>query len=111
MSKPSNLNAWPEDDKQFILTKLSVTLDGYPEYGLDPLVKGHSSFTLGITDVIFEGRTLAIFTRRPGLLIGKKGETLNALKDVLVTHTFFPKNCEVVVFESTPFSTKKNRGG
>jgi len=57
-------------------------IDGVTEYGCEPMVKGLDSFTLGICKLDFDGEKLHVYLRRPGLLIGNKGETLKHIIDI-----------------------------
>lgn len=68
-----------------------MTIDGV--HDIEPIFKGIDSYHLGVTKLVWDGTSLHIYLRRPGLLIGYKGSTL----DNLVNHLKYP----IVIHETT----------
>lgn len=67
-----------------IKRKFLTLIDGcsyMPE--IPPLVKNINSFRIGITKLEVQDNTLIVHLRRPGLLIGKGGKTINKFEEEL----------------------------
>jgi hypothetical protein len=56
-------------------------IDGAGDYS--PMFKGIDSFHLGICKLDYVDEVLHVYLRRPGLLIGRKGETINLIMKAL----------------------------
>ena len=52
-------------------------------YDFEPVFEGINSFRVGICKLEFINNVFHIYLRRPGLLIGKKGETINKISKEL----------------------------
>ena len=55
------------------------------EYEVEPIVKGINSYHIGVCKIEFteNDNTLHVHLRRPGLLIGRHGETINKIQKEL----------------------------
>lgn len=58
-----------------------IFFDGIPNY-VDSIVNC-STFSMGVCKLEYENETLTVHLRRPGLLIGKGGNTINQLSEYL----------------------------
>ena len=56
-----------------------ILLDG-GGYFTPPMFDNLNTFTLGVTNLTYVNGRLHVSLRRPGLLIGKKGRTLDAIE-------------------------------
>ncbi len=52
-------------------------------YQIEPTVPNLDTFKLGICKLEYKEGALTVYLRRPGLLIGKDGQTLNPLRKYL----------------------------
>jgi ribosomal protein S3 len=78
-----------EDTKEkTIIRKFLLFFDG--SYMIDPIVD-ISTYTLGLCDLEIVDQKLKVTLRRPGLLIGKAGSTIDKLKKFL--------ECDVIIEE------------
>lgn len=62
-------------------------------YGIDPKPKTSNTFTMGVCKLEYNNKSnkLTVHLRRPGLLIGKGGETIDSLSGYL--------GCDIYVVE------------
>jgi hypothetical protein len=65
-------------------------------YGIDPEPNTHSTFAMGVCKLEYKDNELIVHLRRPGLLIGKGGCTIDALSKQL--------DCKIGIVEVNPFS-------
>jgi len=65
------------------ITKLRFlgAIDG--GYDFDPVIQGIDSFKLGISKLEYIDDVLHVHLRRPGLLIGKGGDTINYISNYI----------------------------
>jgi hypothetical protein len=66
-----------------------IYFDG--SYGIDPRPNTPNSYTMGVCKLEYKDDTLTVYLRRPGLLIGKGGQTIDEFSKWL--------NCKVKIVE------------
>ena len=84
-----------EDRKNDLKRSFEVYFDGC--YGFEPQPDVPNTYAMGVCKLEYEEQsdTLAVHLRRPGLLIGKAGKTINALTEHL--------GCNMKIVEVTKF--------
>jgi len=75
-----NQDIIPKTEYHMKLRFLSL-IDGY--YDGEPMVDGISSYTIGLCKMEYINDIFHIHLRRPGLLIGKKGETITKITKLM----------------------------
>ena len=65
-------------------------------YGIDPEPNTRNTFEMGVCKLEYKENELKVYLRRPGLLIGKGGCTIDALSKQL--------DCKIGIVEVNPFS-------
>ena len=71
-----------EDEKSRRLKSLFLTyFDGC--YGVDAEPNTANTFAMGVCKLVYKEKELTVHLRRPGLLIGKGGQIINALEKKL----------------------------
>ena len=72
-----------EDKLKSLRTKFLSLCDG--EYGFEPEESFPSSYEMGVCDFDINGDTgrFVIYLRRPGILIGKQGKTIEKMEKLL----------------------------
>jgi len=87
----------PETENSRRLKSLFQTyFDGC--YGVDAEPDTPSTFAMGICKLEYKENELKVYLRRPGLLIGKGGRTIDALSKQL--------DCKIGIVEVNPFSNE-----
>ena len=87
----------PECENSKRLKSLFLTyFDGC--YGVDAEPNRPSTFAMGICKLEYKENELKVYLRRPGLLIGKGGCTIDALSKQL--------DCKIGLVEVNPFSNE-----
>lgn len=82
----SSLN---EEKARHIKSLFLLYFDG--SYGIDAAEKVYSTFTMGVCKLEFKKNVLTVHLRRPGLLIGRRGKTIDRLAKAL--------DCEIDIVE------------
>jgi ribosomal protein S3 len=94
-----------KDEARWIKQKIRIFFHGDPDWNIEPIYN-MGLVDLGICNFGFSFRcdicTISVYLRRPGLLIGKKGELLDMLLKYLNETTDW--NVKIKIFESDPWS-------
>ena len=84
---------YDENKAKKIKRSFLIYFDGC--YGIDPVENTLDTFTMGVCKLQHINNTLTVYLRRPGLLIGKGGSTINALEKYL--------DCKIKIIEVNLF--------
>jgi len=67
-----------EKEGKIIKLKFLIYFDG--PYGIDYEEDRDSTYSMGVCKLEYKKGTLSVYLRKPGLLIGEKGHTIDALQ-------------------------------
>ena len=77
MNESAKKNEISKDIKQSFVTYL----DG--GYKMNPAANTSNTYTMGVCKLDYKENELTVYLRRPGLLVGKYGQTIDALMNYL----------------------------